>query len=158
WQQAISEFQQAGEKPPSSSDLARVYDEWGEHLSADGQYAAALANFDVVLRTYGEATHEVTRAQQGTVVAYLAWGKQAVEAHQYDEAIHRLDAVLGLTYCDATCQGTASSLDATAYFQQAEASLASTSYASAVTLFRALLSRFPSSPEAGQAHPELAKA
>jgi hypothetical protein len=97
-QQAISEYQQAGETPPASSVLARVYDEWGEHQGASSQYAATTATFTGMLSTYTGAAHEVVRAQAGVVATYIAWGRHAAAAQQYAEAMQHLDTVLGLSY------------------------------------------------------------
>jgi hypothetical protein len=155
WQHALTEYTLAGERAPDSNDLARVYDEWGEQLSAGQQYAAAIDKFGMVLTTYAGAATQLARAQAGTIVAYLAWGEQAIQQQDYAGAAQHLDT---LPYCATSCQTQGATLDATAYYNFAEAKLASGDYSGAVDTFHALLNRFGSAPEAKQAHGDTAKA
>ncbi len=157
WQLALTEYKQAGEKTPSSSDLARVYNEWAEESAAQGEYSASIDFFTTVLKTFPGATTQVARARVGLVGAYLAWGKAAVDSKDYQSAAQRLDTLLALDYCDAACKTTAGAADATAYYNLAEAALGAQAYDVAVDKFHSLVQRFPSSPEATQAHADLAK-
>jgi Tetratricopeptide repeat len=157
WQLALTEYKQAGERSPASNDLARVYNEWAEASAAQGEYSAAIDLFTTVLKTYPSATTQVARAKSGVVSTYIAWGKAALDAKDYQSAAQRLDTLLALDYCDSTCQTTAGAADATAYYSLAEAALAAQAYDVAVDKFHSLVTRFPSSLEATQAHPDLAK-
>ena len=157
WQLALNEYKQAGEKSPSSNELARVYNEWAEESEAQGEYSSAIDFFSSVLKTYPGATKQVARAKSGLVAAYIAWGKAALDSKDYQSAAQRLDTLLALDYCDNACKTTAGAADATAYFSLAEAALATQAYDVAVDKFHSLAQRFPSSPEAAQAHGDLAK-
>ncbi len=157
WQLALNEYKQAGEKSPSSNDLARVYNEWAEESEAQGEYSSAIDFFSSVLKTYPSATTQVARAKSGLVATYIAWGKAALDSKDYQSATQRLDTLLALGYCDSACKATAGAADATAYYNLAEAALATQAYDVAVDKFHSLVERFPSSPEATQAHADLAK-
>jgi tetratricopeptide (TPR) repeat protein len=158
WQQALTEYALAGEAPPSSDDLARTYNEWGEKQSARAQYGAAIMTFAIVLDQFDGASQQVTRAQSDTVTAYLGWGHQATQQQDYQAATQHYDALLALSYCDANCQSTAKPLDATAYYDLAQADYAKSDYQDAVTAYQALVSRFPTAPEVQLAHEGYAQA
>jgi tetratricopeptide (TPR) repeat protein len=100
---------------------------------------------------------QVARAKSGLVATYIAWGKAALDSKDYQSATQRLDTLLALDYCDSACKATAGAADATAYYHLAEAALATQAYDVAVDKFHSLVQRFPSSPEATQAHADLAK-
>jgi tetratricopeptide (TPR) repeat protein len=157
WQLALSEFKQAGETPPSSADLARIYDEWAEQSAAQAEYSTAIDTFSVVLKTYPNTKIQVARAKNGITATYVAWGKAALTTQDYQSAAQRLDTVLALDYCDSACKAEAGAADATAYFNLAEAALATQAYDVAVDKFHSLLTRFPTAPEATQARPDVAK-
>ena len=110
-----------------------------------------------MLKTYPGATTQVARAKSGLVATYIAWGKAALDSKDYQSATQRLDTLLALDYCDSACKATAGAADATAYYNLAEAALATQAYDVAVDKFHSLVQRFPSSPEATQAHADLAK-
>lgn len=158
WQRALTEFQLAGQRPPDSRDLARVYDEWGEQFSAASQYVEALARFDTVLQTYHLATAEVQQAQADEIAAYLGWGGQASQQQDFVSATAHYDTLLQLPFCTASCQHKASALDATAYYNLAEKSLTNQDYSAAVNAFQTLQTRFGDAPEAQKIHADFAKA
>jgi hypothetical protein len=158
WAQSVTQYQRAGEIAPTSDDLARVYNEWGERLIATKNYSDAVDTFNTVLDSYSGATGQVGRAQHGIINAYVSWGNQAAQSQSYLEATQHYDAALGLTYCDSACQSQIGALDATAYFNRAEAALQSSNYADAVTAFHTLLARFATAPEVSRVHADLAKA
>jgi TolA-binding protein len=158
WEQALMEYQMAGERAPASTDLARVYVQWGEQLSAAHNYGASIDRFNTVLQSYPGVTDAVQQAQKDEISAFFSWGQQASEQKDFQAAASHYDALLGLVYCSADCQTKGSALDATAYYSLAEVSLASGDYSTAVNAFRALLTRFAHSPEAGKIHPDAAKA
>jgi tetratricopeptide (TPR) repeat protein len=158
WQSAINEFQLAGEGAPTSDNISRVYNEWGEQFSAIQHYQEAFPKFDIVLNNYSLATAEVARAQVDKTKAYFGWAQQALQQHDYRAATMRLDALLQLPYCDANCQSQANALDATAYYNLAELQLSAQQYDTAITSFQTVLTRFPSSPEAQKVHADFAKA
>ena len=158
WQSSINEYQLAGEGAPTSENITRVYNEWGEQINAQHRYENALAKFNIVLTNYGSASAGIARAQSDTVKAYLAWSQQASLQQDYQAATNHYDALLQQTYCTATCQSQASALDATAYYNLAESKFATKNYGDAVNYFQILVTRFPSSPEAQKIHRDYAKA
>jgi tetratricopeptide (TPR) repeat protein len=158
WQNAITEFQRDGEHAPNSDNIARTYDEWGEMLSNAAHYDTSIDKFNTVLDTYSLATGEVTRAQSDKVAAYLNWGRQASQQHDYNDATTHFNDLLNLPYCNANCQAETSALDAMAYYDQAEMQLTGQQYDSAVNTFQSLTTLFPKSPEAQKDHKDYAKA
>src|SRR5258708_5279920 len=115
WQTAVTEYQDAGEIAPTSDNLARVYNEWGEDLSSQQQYASAVAKFATVLKQYAPLTAEVSRAKNVTVATYLAWADFSARGQDYAGATAHYDTLLALNYCDSICQQLARLKDATAY-------------------------------------------
>jgi tetratricopeptide (TPR) repeat protein len=158
WQSAINQYQLAGEGAPTSENIARVYDLWGEQYISQQHYVDALAKYNIVLAYYGSASTGVARAQSDTVTAYLAWGQQASQQHDYMAATSHYDALLHLSYCATTCQSQASALDATAYYNLAESQLVAKNYSDAINNFHTVVSRFANSPEAHKLHGDYAKA
>src|SRR5712691_3206396 len=73
WGSAITEFQLAGEVAPTSDNISRVYNEWGEQFNAIQHYPEAFPKFDIVLNNYSLAKAEVARAQADKIKAYFAW-------------------------------------------------------------------------------------
>lgn len=158
WQSAISEYQLAGEGAPTSEDIARVYDEWGEQSSTQQHYEDAVARFNMVVTNYSSASSVVAQAQLDTIKAYLAWGQQESQQHNYEAATNHYDALLQLSYCTVACQSQANALDATAYYNLAESELTAQQYSGADTNFHVLVSRFAHSPEAQKVHMDYARA
>ncbi len=158
WQSSINEYQLAGEGAPTSENITRVYNLWGEQLTSQQRYVDAIAKFNLVLTSYGSASAGVARAQSDTITAYLAWGKQASQQHDYTATTNHFDTLLQLPYCATTCKSQACALDATAYYNLAESQLAAQQYLDAVNNFQTVVSRFASSPEAQKLHPDYAKA
>jgi hypothetical protein len=158
WQSAINQYQLAGEGAPTSEDIARVYNLWGEQFTSQQHYVEALAKYNIVLTYYGSASTGVSRAQSDSITAYLAWGQQASQQHDYTAATNHFDVLLHLSYCTPTCQTRAKALDATAYYNLAESQLAAQNYSDAVNNFHIVVSRFASSPESQKLHMDYAKA
>jgi hypothetical protein len=158
WQSAINQYQLAGEGAPTSENITRVYNLWGEQFTSRKHYVDALAQYNLVLTYYGSASIGVARAQSDTVTAYLAWGQQALQQHDYMAATNHYDALLHLPYCTATCLSQAKALDATAYYNLAESQLVAKKYFDATSNFHIVVSRFASSPEAHKLHGDYAKA
>lgn len=148
WQSAITEYQLAGQKAPTSVDIARTYVEWGEQFTTASQYKAAISKFNTVLNDYTPVTTEVIRAQSDEVGAYLALGKITLQQQNYTAVALYMDTLLNLSFCNTTCQTQASALDATAYYNIAEMELGSQQYSQAISTFQLVLSRFSASPEA----------
>ena len=157
WQQALNEYQLSGEKAPSSAELARVYDEWGEALTQSGQYVDAISKFNITIGDYVTPV-ESARAQKDEVNAYLDLGKQFMSTNDYSNAVKRFDIALGLTFCHTECQNLITPFDATAYYKLARAQLDNGQYNNAVDNFETVQTRFATYPEAKQVHSYLATA
>ncbi len=158
WQTALSEYQAAGEMAPASENLARVYNEWGEELSSQRQYAGAVAKFATVLKQYARASGQIGRARTDMIKAYLAWGDYASRQQDYAGATSHYDTLLALSYCDAACSALAQPKDATAYYRLAEQQLSASQFGPAVDAFKTLTTRFAHAPEVGQVHTDYARA
>lgn len=160
WSTAIQEYQGAGEAAPSSENLARTYNEWGEALSHQQQYASAISKFAIVLKQFTPLTSEVSRARSDTITTYLAWAAASSQRQQYANATTEYNALLALAYCTTSCQTLAQPKDATAYEQLAEQQLTAHQFAQAVAAFNVLTTRFASSSaaKAAQVHPDYAQA
>lgn len=158
WQHAIAEYTRGGETGANAADVARVYDKWGEQLSASGAYGPAIDKFQLVLTVYSSAPQADTRAQTDLIGAYLAWSQQALQQQDDASAMQRLDTLLALAYCTPACQTQGAALDATAYYAVAEAKLAAGDFQGAVDTFHVLLNRFVGAPEVAKAHGDVARA
>ncbi|GCE26705.1 hypothetical protein KDA_21890 [Dictyobacter alpinus] len=158
WEGAIKQYELGGEKAPSSSDLARTYNEWGEDLSQKGIYGIAISRFDIVINEYASQQTQVDHAQQSESHAYIEWGKHDLKQHDYMAAASHLDMALNQTYCSAECRGEATPLTSTAYYNKAKFLLGLKEYQESVKAFEVVQSRFPQSPEAQQQHPDMSTA
>ena len=160
WQNAIDEYQAGHQGAPSSTDMARTYTEWGQHLLNQSNYQGALDKFTTVITNYTGVTEQVTQAQQGAIQAYQSLGKQAAQQSHYDTAVQQFSTLLNQTYCNQPCQTSTSALEATAYFNLAEQKLSTQDYTNAVNAFRHLTSdnNLKHSPEATRVHGDYAKA
>jgi outer membrane protein assembly factor BamD (BamD/ComL family) len=158
WQSAINQYQLSGEGAPTSEDIARVYNLWGEQFTSQQHFVEALAKYNLVLTYYGSAITGVALAQSDSITAYLTWGQQASQQHDYTAAINHYNALLNLSYCAAACQSQASALDAAAYYNLAESQLVAKNYPDAINNFHILVSRFANSTEAHKVHGDYAKA
>jgi len=158
WQSAINQYQSSGEGAPTSEDITRVYNLWGEQFTSHQHYIEALTKYNIVLTYYGSARTGVARAQTDAITAYFAWGQQASQQHDYMAATNHYDALLLLPYCAATCRSQANALDATAYYNLAESQLVAKNYSDAISSFHLLVSRFANSIEAHKVHRDYATA
>jgi tetratricopeptide (TPR) repeat protein len=102
FQAAINEFKLAND----TEDIAKTYNDWGEYLLSKHEYQApqdptqdaadgtqansdgAVNKFAVVLAHYQSAADQVSRAEEGEVNAYLAWGDSYLSASQYQDAVN----------------------------------------------------------------------
>ena len=158
WQSAINHYQSSGEGAPTSENISRVYNLWGEQFTSHRQYIEALAKYNIVLTYYGSASTGVAHAQTDSITAFFDWGQQASQQHDYTAATNHYDALLHLPYCATTCRSQANTFDATAYYNLAESQLASKNFSDAISNFHLLVSRFANSTEARRVHRDYAKA
>jgi tetratricopeptide (TPR) repeat protein len=162
WQMAINEYEAAGQSAPSSEDIARTYNEWGEALQTQGQYNNAIIKYDLVYTTYNQAPTGLAKAKSDAISAYQTQAQQAAQQQDYVSATKHYDALLAEPYCqnDHNCQTQYSTADATAYYNLAEQKLhlQPPDYASAKAAFEKLTTSFNSSPESQRAHADYASA
>ena len=164
WQNAITEYQAAGESAPTSENIAEVYNSWGKDLISQNppNYDMATQQFETVIQTYGQATDQVAQALKNEISAYQAWAKEAIQQQDYQTATTRYDKLLGQTFCqnDNNCKSTIAGADATAYYNWAEQKLNTQDYDNAIKIFQSLLMNpnFQGTPEIQQAHSGYAKA
>jgi tetratricopeptide (TPR) repeat protein len=158
WLSAIDEYQLAGQSQPNSTDIARIYNEWGQQLLNQQNYSDALVKFTTVISNYDQATDQAKQAEQNSISAYQAWGNQASQQKDYTSATQHYDELMNQSYCNAPCQNQTSALDANAYYSLAEQKLAAQDYSSAVAAFRTLVGHFPGSARAKSTHGDYAQA
>lgn len=160
WQTAINEYGLGGQNAPASEDIASVYNEWGQMLVNNQQYADGIAKFEIVINKYTQSPNALGQAKSNAIDAYTQWAQSAVQAQKYDQATQHYDALLQAEYCNNTCQAQASKDDANAYYKLAEQKLNQQppDYANAVAAFNQLTTRFSSSSLVQQAHADYAKA
>jgi tetratricopeptide (TPR) repeat protein len=139
WQLALDEYQRAGATAPHSTDLARVYNEWGDALAAQGHYGLAVGKFEVVVQDYAAVTQQVNRAERDLVTTYFAWTRAALDQQDYLDAESAIGSLLGLPSCDASCQNDAAPLAVTVYLQAAQDAVQVGQYATAIQGLETLL-------------------
>jgi hypothetical protein len=145
---AYSEFQAAGEKAPTSVDLARVTTEWGEAFANQQQYALAVTKLTGVLQNFSRVPVQVQRAQNDLIATYISWSATQAHLSDYVGAAYYLDTLLAQSYCTVACQSLATPKAAVAYYQLAEQSLSGQQYTQAVQAFATLATRFASATDA----------
>jgi tetratricopeptide (TPR) repeat protein len=154
WQNAIDEYTAAGEGPPSSTNIARIYNEWGEELVSQQKYSDALDKFDMVIIHYSQATDQVSQAVKDEI--------SAANKEGYAIAIMHYDNLLSQASCqqDSNCKTMIADVDATAYYNLAEQQLSAQQYSDAANTFKQLTTNtnFQGAPEVQKAHPDYAKA
>jgi hypothetical protein len=160
WQNAIDEYMAGGQNKPASADIARTYNEWGESLRSQQKFDAALANFNIVMTDYSQATAQVTQAQTDAIATFQSWGSFSAQQKNYADATQHYDDLLKQLYCDTPCKNSTKTLDATAYFNLAEQQLTAGKFSNAVSAFNKLTTdpNLKGSSEATKVHGDYAKA
>ncbi len=158
WAAAIQEYALAGESAPNAPDIARAYDEWGEHLLGAGQYSSAVANFTAVINDYSGSGTAVIRAHTGRYRAYVAWVRSNTDDVPYTGALLEFSTYQKSSACDASCQAEVTAIEAQAHFQYGTQLASQMRYADAVAQFEAVQAQFPQSPYVTRAHAAAATA
>ena len=158
WEQAITQYQLSGDSAPTSTNIARTYNEWGKNLTQKQLYAQAISKFETVLNQYNKTGSQVTHARQNEINAYIAAGKLEQKKQNYSNAVIDFDTLLQLKYCVAQCQAEGLPLDANAYYDLAKSQLAAMHYADAVDSFTILQQRFSTTSAYHASHGNMAKA
>jgi tetratricopeptide (TPR) repeat protein len=152
WADAISEYAITGEAPPNAPNIARVYDEWGEQLTREHNYSAAVARFNTVIADYGKSGDAVARATGDLYQAYRAWIRADAANVTYDGALTTFTGYLSSPSCDAACQAEVQTMVAQAHFEYGRQLASQGRYADAVSQLELVQSQYAQSPYAAQAH------
>ncbi len=158
WADAVREYGRAGEKAPNAPDIARAYDEAGEHLLSSGQYDQAAPQFATVLNQYYQSGAAVLRARGDLVRTYTQWLAAKPSSFPFSGATVLLDSYLTRPQCDAACSAQFSALDSQIYFQYGTQLATTHQYQEAAKQFEVVTTRFPKSAVATQAHAGAAQA
>ncbi|HUY76781.1 MAG TPA: hypothetical protein VMV29_08405, partial [Ktedonobacterales bacterium] len=136
WASAIHEYTLAGQKPPASSDIARVYDEWGESDLSQRLYTDAATRFDMVIADYSGSGAYATRAERDLYRTYSGWITSGRADVNYPRALLFLDDYKNTaSLCNASCLSGVNALETQAYYQYGVALATRGSYALAITQF-----------------------
>ncbi|MBF6589624.1 MAG: hypothetical protein IVW57_03710 [Ktedonobacterales bacterium] len=157
WLGAIKEFALAGQSAPRSTDIARVYDEWGEDLLARQSYAQAISTFNTVILGYAQSGDSVTRARKDLYQTYDAWVKAGAPGLPLAQAVNVLTTYRGSASCDATCKTSSAGLEAQVRYQFGLQLMGAGQLPDAIVQFELVQSRFTSSPYAAKSHTAAAK-
>jgi len=152
WSTAIHEYTLAGQSAPSSGDIARVYDEWGESDFQRQLYPAAIVQFNTVISDYSGAGAYVTRADHDLYQTYSDWITSGGTDVDYPSALLFLGQYKVGAQCDAGCLSAANDIQTQAYYQYGVKLANQGEYLLAITQFESAQALLPGSQYALLAH------
>ena len=155
---AIHEYALAGERPPNAPNIARTYDEWGEHMLAGQAYAAALGQFSLVVERYDASGAATDRAAKDIVDTYTAWVQGGASDIPFADAVAAMAAYRTSAACDTACRAAVGAVEAQTRYSYGAQLVAAKDYAGAVAQFEMVQSAFPTSDYAARAHTAAAPA
>lgn len=158
WSGAIYEYELYGEKAPNAPNIARIYDEWGEHDFQQQSYTSAATHFTTVITLYGQSGGAVDRAQADLFKTYTTWVQANDPSVPYSDAIADMVAYRSGPQCDDACQTASKAVEAQARYQYGIQLLGQQQYSSAIQQLELVQSQFATSPYAQQAHLAAAQA
>jgi tetratricopeptide (TPR) repeat protein len=158
WQFAIDEYTQAGERPPSSVPLARVYSAWGEDLLRHGDYAGATEKLTTVTQTYARSGSIVTRARADLFKSYSLWIKSGAITLPFKQSLDFLASYSADPACSSACKQSIVDLTGQAHYQYGEQLVQASQFKQAITEFELIQTQFPKSTFAAPAHTAAAAA
>ncbi len=158
WQMAINEYTQAGERLPTSSDLAQVYTEWGEASLQQGDYATAAARLTTVTQTYTRGGAVVARARDDLFKTYGLWIKSGAITLPFKQSLDFLASYSADPACDGACKQSIVDLTGQAHYQYGEQLLKANQLKPAIAEFELTQSQFAKSTFAAPAHAAAATA
>lgn len=158
WVAAVNEYSLLGEAAPTSPNIARIYDEWGEQLLAQGSYAQAIERFRIVLAEFKQSGAPVDRATTDVYQTYGAWLKAGGSGIPFPEAIAVFAAEQTNAACDATCKTTAAADEAQSHYLYGAQLAKAKTWPDAIAQFELVQLKFASSAFAKQAHTAAATA
>jgi tetratricopeptide (TPR) repeat protein len=154
WQVAINEYIDSGQHAPSSVDIARTYNDWGEQLAGQQQYTDSLDKFNTVIANYTQAGSELTRAQTGAASAYYNLAEQDMAAQKFSDAVTNFNQ-LTTNFSSSAYVQRAHADYAKALWGEAQPELTS-ACSSALALYQQLSSQFSDTQDGQQAKAALA--
>ena len=158
WGLAVDEYTQAGEHAPSSTDLARVYSEWGEASLQQGNYADATARLTTVTQTYAHSGAIVTRARADLFKTYSLWIKSGAITLPFKQSLDFLASYSGDPACDVACKQSIVDLTGQAHYQYGQQLVKAGQLKPAITEFELIQSQYAKSTFAAPAHTAAASA
>lgn len=158
WRLAIDEYTQAGERPPTSTNLARVYTEWGEAQLRQGDYANAAANLTTVTRTFAGSGTLVTRARADLFKTYSVWIKSGAITLPFKQSLDFLASYSADPACDSVCKQAIANLTGQAHYQYGEQLVKASQFKPAITEFELIQRQYATSTFAAPAHTAAAAA
>lgn len=148
---ALAAYQAGGDSVAQSQDMARISVEWGEQLSVQQEYGAAIDQIEPVVRLYKGDAALAARARMDLISDYLAWGDQARQHAAFREALTHYQALQQAAYCDVGCQAQVHTHAAQALLGLAQQLTSNKRYDEAVAAYQQLVQRYGDTPEAEEA-------
>lgn len=153
WQLAINEYTQAGEKAPTSADLARIYTEWGEAALARNDYATATNRLTMVVNQFASSgPGVVARARADLFKTYGLWITSGAITLPFKQSLDFLAAYNSDPACDSACQRQITNLSGQAHFQYGQQLVKAQQYKPAISEFELVQSTYATSSFVAQAH------
>ncbi|HEX8983327.1 MAG TPA: tetratricopeptide repeat protein [Ktedonobacterales bacterium] len=152
WELAVNEYTQAGERPPTSTNLARAYTGWGEMLMQHGDYAGATQKLTTVIQKYPDSGDLVTRARADQYTVYSKWIASGAITLPFKQSLEFLAAYSNDAACDATCKTSIVNLQGQAHYQYGEQLAKANQFKQAIVEFDLVQSQFGKSTFVGKAH------
>lgn len=158
WVTAVREYELAGRQPPTSQDLARIYNEWGEQLLREGYPDFAAGEFNTVLTVYPQSGPQFSRALSQVPAAYGAWIAHATTDVSLGEIVANLDVYRTASWCATACAPTMRDLEAQARFAYGTRLASEQQYQQAIAQFEAITGTLTGSAYVARAHASAATA
>lgn len=155
WTNALAQYQLAGERPPDSHDLARVYDEWGDELEQQREYVQASTQYEYVVSTFPAATIEFQRARTSDARVLFEYGTQLVGQGAYQSALDEFIKIIN-SYPGTPYANQAYTSAATAYLTLGKQAIQSGNCSAALPIYETLVQQFPDTAEGKEAKQALA--
>lgn len=158
WQFAVDEYTQAGERPPASVELARVYTEWGEAALQQGDYANATARLTTVVKHYSGSGDMVARARADLFKTYSLWITSGAITLPFKQSLDFLASYSSDPACDAVCQQSITNLTGQAHYQYGQQLVSASQFKPAISEFELIQQQYAKSTFAAPAHTAAAAA
>ncbi|MFI5273926.1 MAG: tol-pal system YbgF family protein, partial [Ktedonobacterales bacterium] len=152
YEAALHEYALAGNLATSTTDSARVFDEWAESLLHAHHYADALARYLLVSAEYQQSGAPYTRALAGIAATYSAWIAANTPGVPYPDATAYLRGYATSAACDTGCQAAIGDTLARAAYQFGVELAQLGQYDTAIQQLSTVQTQYPHSQFATLAH------